>query len=66
MEVPLYGHGICARTLAPCWSNVLDQTDFLAFQASSHGGTLKVRLTRNRVLIARETVVVATGDLRIS
>ncbi len=62
-EDPVTGSAHAA--LAPYWSNVLGKTDFLAFQASSRGGILKVRLAGDRVLIAGETVVVATGDLRI-
>ena len=55
--------GSAHSALAPYWSSVLGKTDFLAFQASSRGGILKVRLAGNRALIAGQTVVVATGDL---
>ena len=44
---------------------MLGKTDFVAYQASSRGGILKVRLAGDRVLIAGRTVVVATGDLLI-
>jgi len=62
-EDPVTGSAHAALT--PYWSNVLGRTDFTAYQASSRGGILKVRLAGNRVLIAGMTVVVATGDLRI-
>jgi len=62
-EDPVTGSAHAALT--PYWSNVLGKTDFVAYQASSRGGILKVRLAGDRVLIAGETVVVATGDLRI-
>ena len=62
-EDPVTGSAHAA--LAPYWSNVLGKTDFVAYQASSRGGILKVRLAGNRVLIAGRTVVVATGDLLI-
>jgi predicted PhzF superfamily epimerase YddE/YHI9 len=57
--------GSAHSALAPYWSNVLGKTDFLAFQASARGGILKVRLAGDRVLIAGQTVVVATGDLLV-
>jgi predicted PhzF superfamily epimerase YddE/YHI9 len=62
-EDPVTGSAHAALT--PYWSSVLDRTDFVAYQASSRGGILKVRLAGNRVLIAGRTVVVATGDLLI-
>jgi len=62
-EDPVTGSAHAA--LAPYWSSVLGKTDFFAYQASSRGGILKVRLAGDRVLIAGRTVVVATGDLRI-
>ena len=62
-EDPVTGSAHAALT--PYWSNVLGKTDFVAYQASSRGGILKVRLAGDRVLIAGMTVVVATGDLRI-
>jgi len=62
-EDPVTGSAHAALT--PYWSNVLGKTDFVAYQASSRGGILKVRLAGDRVLIAGEMVVVATGDLRI-
>jgi PhzF family phenazine biosynthesis protein len=62
-EDPVTGSAHAALT--PYWSSVLGRTDFVAYQASSRGGILKVRLAGNRVLIAGKTVVIATGDLRI-
>jgi predicted PhzF superfamily epimerase YddE/YHI9 len=57
--------GSAQTALTPYWSSVLGRTDFLAYQASSRGGILKVRLAADRVLIAGRSVVVATGDLCI-
>lgn len=57
--------GSAHSALAPYWNDVLNKTDFLAFQASARGGLLKVRLAGDRVLITGQTVIVATGDLRI-
>jgi PhzF family phenazine biosynthesis protein len=62
-EDPVTGSAHAALT--PYWSNVLGKTDFVAFQASSRGGILKVRLAGDRVLIAGRSVVVAAGDLHI-
>ncbi|MCX6083516.1 MAG: PhzF family phenazine biosynthesis protein [Caldiserica bacterium] len=62
-EDPVTGSAHAALT--PYWSSVLGRTSFVAYQASSRGGILKVRLAGDRVLIAGKSVVVATGNLRI-
>jgi predicted PhzF superfamily epimerase YddE/YHI9 len=62
-EDPVTGSAHAALT--PYWSGMLSRTDFVAYQASSRGGILRVRLAGDRVLIAGRSVVVATGDLRI-
>jgi predicted PhzF superfamily epimerase YddE/YHI9 len=62
-EDPVTGSAHAA--LAPYWNDVLGKTDFLAFQASARGGILKVRLAGDRVLIAGQTTIVATGDLLV-
>jgi len=63
-EDPVTGSAHAALT--PYWSGVLGKTNFLAYQASSRGGTLRVQLAGDRALIAGETVVVATGDMLVS
>ncbi len=62
-EDPVTGSAHAALT--PYWAGVLGKTELLAFQASSRGGILKVRLAGDRVRIAGQTVVVATGDLLV-
>lgn len=62
-EDPVTGSAHAA--LAPYWRGVLGKNDFLAYQASSRGGILKVRRAGDRVLIAGKTALVATGDLCI-
>ncbi len=63
-EDPVTGSAHAALT--PYWSGVLGKPNFLAYQASSRGGTLRVQLAGDRALIAGETVVVATGDMLVS
>jgi predicted PhzF superfamily epimerase YddE/YHI9 len=63
-EDPVTGSAHAA--LAPYWAGVLGKTEFLAYQASSRGGILKVRLAGDRVRIAGRTVVIASGNLQLS
>jgi predicted PhzF superfamily epimerase YddE/YHI9 len=58
--------GSAQAALAPYWAGVLGKTEFLAYQASSRGGILKVRLAGDRVRIAGRTVVIASGNLQLS
>jgi PhzF family phenazine biosynthesis protein len=60
-EDPVTGSAHCA--LAPYWSGQLGKTSFLAYQASSRGGYLKVRLEGDRVLIAGQAITVCKGAL---
>lgn len=61
-EDPVTGSAHCS--LAPFWRERLDKDEFLAYQASSRGGVLKVKYTGgDRVLIAGQAVTVLQGDL---
>ncbi|GAB3283451.1 PhzF family phenazine biosynthesis protein [Parasphingorhabdus pacifica] len=60
-EDPVTGSAHC--TLAGWWSERLGGTEFLAEQASSRGGFLRVRLAGDRVLLAGHAVTVLSGEL---
>lgn len=61
-EDPVTGSAHC--TLAPYWSARLGKTAFVAHQASSRGGVLKVRCAGDRVCIAGQAVTIFRGELR--
>lgn len=63
-EDPVTGSAHCS--LAPFWRERLSKDEFLAYQASSRGGVLKVRYTgEDRVFISGQAVTVLQGDLRL-
>ncbi len=60
-EDPVTGSAHCC--LAPHWAAKLSQTDFVAYQASSRGGTLRIQLTGDRVRLAGQAVTILRGVL---
>jgi PhzF family phenazine biosynthesis protein len=61
-EDPVTGAAHCC--LAPFWRDRLGQDEFLAYQASSRGGVVKVRYTGgDRVFLAGQAVTVLRGEL---
>jgi predicted PhzF superfamily epimerase YddE/YHI9 len=62
-EDPVTGSAHCA--LAPYWSGKLGKNEFMAYQASSRGGELKVRLAGDRVFMAGQAVTVMRADLLV-
>jgi PhzF family phenazine biosynthesis protein len=62
-EDPVTGSAHCA--LAPYWSRLTGRTEMRAYQASSRGGEMTVRLRGNRVDLVGDAVVVAAGTLRL-
>ena len=60
-EDPVTGSAHCV--LAPFWAERLGKPDFLAYQASPRGGTLKVRLAGDRVKLGGQAVTVLRGEL---
>ncbi|HKL13067.1 MAG TPA: PhzF family phenazine biosynthesis protein [Halanaerobiales bacterium] len=60
-EDPVTGSAHCA--LAPYWQNKLNINEFLAYQASERGGSLKIRLGDKRVYLSGQAVTVLKGDL---
>jgi predicted PhzF superfamily epimerase YddE/YHI9 len=52
-------------TLAPYWAPRLGKTTFMAYQASSRGGVLRVTLAGDRVRLGGRAVTVFRGELRV-
>jgi len=60
-EDPVTGSAHVA--LGPYWSQALGKTEFTAYQASSRGGVVRVRLKGDRVILGGQAVTVMTGEL---
>ncbi len=60
-EDPVTGSAHCC--LGPFWERRLKRNEFLAYQASSRGGTLRVRLGEGRVYLGGQAVTVLRGEL---
>jgi PhzF family phenazine biosynthesis protein len=60
-EDPVTGSAHC--TLGPFWSSRLGKNDFLAYQASERGGTLRVRVAGDRVHLSGKAVTIFRGEL---
>lgn len=56
--------GSAHTALTPYWSAKLGKMEMQAFQASARGGTLRVSLRGERVLIEGQAVTVLEGELR--
>ena len=51
--------------LAPFWAERLGKSEFVAYQASARGGTLRVRLDGDRVKLGGRAVTVLRGELTV-
>jgi len=60
-EDPVTGSAHCA--LGPYWEGRLGKGDFVAFQASARGGTVRVRVLGERVRLGGRAVTVLRGEL---
>lgn len=60
-EDPVTGSAHCA--LGPYWSERMGQQEFIAYQASARGGTVKVRLEGDRVILGGQAVTVMRAEL---
>lgn len=60
-EDPVTGSAHCC--LGPYWQPRLNKAEFLAWQASSRGGAVKVRLQGDRVILGGQAVMVFQGEL---
>lgn len=60
-EDPVTGSAHCC--LGPYWSKRLGKNEFTAYQASKRGGSLKVRVDGDRVLLQGQAYMVLRGEL---
>ena len=60
-EDPVTGSAHCA--LAPFWAERLGRTELAGYQASARGGTVRTRLSGDRVLLGGEAVTVVRGEV---
>jgi PhzF family phenazine biosynthesis protein len=60
-EDPVTGSAHCA--LAPFWAQRLGRVELVGYQASARGGTVRVRLAADRVLLGGQAVTVLRGEL---
>lgn len=60
-EDPVTGSAHCC--LGPFWRDKLKQDEFVAYQASSRGGTVRVRIQGDRILLGGQAVLVLRGEL---
>jgi PhzF family phenazine biosynthesis protein len=60
-EDPVTGSSHCA--LGPYWGPRLGKTEMVAYQASARGGTVRVRLAGDRVVLGGQAVTVLRGEL---
>lgn len=60
-EDPVTGSAHC--TLAPFWAERLGKKELVGYQASSRGGTVRVRVDGKRVHLGGQAVTVLTGEL---
>jgi len=60
-EDPVTGSAHCA--LAPFWAERLGRVELVGYQASARGGTVRVRLAGDRVLLGGQAVTVLRGEL---
>jgi PhzF family phenazine biosynthesis protein len=60
-EDPVTGSAHCC--LGDFWRKRLGKSEFLAYQASSRGGVVRVRVTKDRAFLGGEAVTVARGEL---
>ena len=55
--------GSAHTALGPYWAERLGKNEFTAFQASSRGGVVRVRVQGDRVILGGQAVTVMTGEL---
>lgn len=62
-EDPVTGSAHCC--LAPYWGEKLGKGEMKGFQASARGGTVRVRLEGERVILAGRAITIAAGKLTV-
>lgn len=63
-EDPVTGSAHCA--LAPYWQAKLNKSNFTAYQASSRGGVVRIKVNANRVFLSGQAVTISQGELVIN
>jgi len=63
-EDPVTGSAHCY--LAPYWAGRLEKSEMTAYQASSRGGDVRLRLAGERVILSGQAVTVLAGELKIA
>lgn len=61
MKTPVTGSAHCC--LGPYWSNLLGKTALTAYQASARGGSLRLRISDDKVELTGRAVTVLAGNL---
>jgi predicted PhzF superfamily epimerase YddE/YHI9 len=62
-EDPVTGSAHCS--LGPYWSKKLNKNEMIAFQASSRGGIIKVKVFNERVFLAGKAVTIFKGEYKL-
>lgn len=62
-EDPATGSAYCS--LLPYWAARLHKTEMTAYQASSRGGVLRLRLNNDRVILGGQAVTIWQGELLV-
>ena len=60
-EDPVTGSAHCC--LGPFWQERLGKPELVAYQASRRGGTVRVRVAGDRVVLGGQAVTVARGEI---
>ena len=60
-----YATGSAHCCLGPFWAEKLGRTDLTAYQASSRGATIKVRVEGDRVVLGGRAVTICQGTLEV-
>ena len=60
-EDPVTGSAHCV--LCPFWAERLGKDEMVAFQASARGGTVRVKLAGDRVILGGQAVTTLRGEL---
>ena len=51
--------------LGDFWRKRLNKSEFVAFQASTRGGVVKVRVVKDRAMLGGKAITVARGELLV-
>lgn len=62
-EDPVTGSAHCC--LGPFWAKRLGKQELVGYQASARGGTVRVRLKEDRVLLGGRAVTISRGELSV-